>query len=60
MQTIDWHDVTELRSKQWQSFGMFDGTIAEGYLVLKEGELSLVKHGVTTHYDLNSLLSIAS
>lgn len=37
MQTIDWDDVAELRSKQWQSIRMFDGTIAEGYLVLKEG-----------------------
>ena len=60
MQTIDWEDVAELRSKQWQSIRMFDGTIAEGYLVLKDGQLSLVKHGVTTHYVLSSLLSIAS
>ena len=60
MQTIDWGDVAELRSKQWQSIRMFDGTIAEGYLVLKEGHLSLVKHGVTSHYELSNLLSIAS
>jgi len=39
---------------------MFDGTIDEGYLVLKEGRLSLVKAGVTTHYELSNLLSIAS
>ena len=60
MQTIDWDDVAELRSKQWQSIRMFDGTIAEGYLVVKEGDLSLVKHGVTSHYELSNLLSIAS
>jgi len=60
MQTIDWEDVAELRSKEWQSIRMFDGTIAEGYLVLKGGQLSLVKNGVANHYDLNNLLSIAS
>ncbi|PKI17245.1 DUF481 domain-containing protein [Colwellia sp. 12G3] len=60
MQTIDLEDVAELRSKQWQSIRMFDGTIAEGYLVIKEGQLSLVKHGVTTHFELSQLLSIAS
>lgn len=59
-QTIDLDDVAELRSKQWQSIRMFDGTIDEGYLVLKEGRLSLVKAGVTTHYELSNLLSIAS
>ena len=60
MQTIDWEDVSELRSKHWQSIRMFDGTIAEGYLVLKDGQLFLVKHGVTTDYELSNLLSIAS
>jgi hypothetical protein len=60
MQTIDLDDVAELRSKQWQSIRMFDGTIAEGYLVLKDGQLSLVKHGVTARYEFSNLLSIAS
>jgi len=60
MQSIDWEDVAELRSKQWQSIRMFDGTIAEGYLVLKDGQLSLVKDGVATKYELSNLLSIAS
>ncbi len=60
MQTIDLEDVAELRSKAWQSIRMFDGTIAEGYLVLKDGQLSLVKNGVTTNYEFRNLLSIAS
>jgi len=60
LQSIDWEDVAELRSKQWQSIRMFDGTIAEGYLVLKDGQLSLVKGGVATNYELSNLLSIAS
>ncbi|MFQ3209078.1 MAG: hypothetical protein ACI9VO_000352 [Colwellia sp.] len=60
IQTIDLDDVAELRSKQWQSIRMFDGTIAEGYLVLKDGQLSLVKYGVTIRYAFSNLLSIAS
>ncbi len=60
MQTIDLEDIAELRSKEWQSIRMFDGTIDEGYLVIKDGKLSLVKNGVTTHYEFSNLLSIAS
>lgn len=60
MQTIDWEDVAELRSKEWQSIRMFDGTIAEGYLVLNDGQLFLVKDEVVTNYELTNLLSIAS
>ena len=60
MQTIDWEDVAELRSKQLQSIRMYDGTIAEGYIVVKDGLLTLVKGGVATPYELSNLLSIAS
>lgn len=60
MQTIDLEDIAELRSKEWQSIRMFDGTIDEGYLVIKDGQLSLVKNGVTTNYEFSNLLSIAS
>lgn len=60
LQTIDWEDVAELRSKNWQSIRMQDGTIAEGYLVIKEGKLSLVKDGETSHFELTDILSIAA
>lgn len=60
MQTIDLEDIAELRSREWQSIRMFDGTIDEGYLVIKDGKLSLVKNGVTSHYEFSNLLSIAS
>ncbi|RHW74815.1 YdiY family protein [Colwellia sp. RSH04] len=60
LQQIDWDDVAELRSKNWQSIRMIDGTIAEGYLVVKDGQLSLVKFGETKHFELANLLSIAS
>ncbi len=60
LQTIDWEDVAELRSKELQSIRMYDGTIAEGYIVIKDGQLTLVKDGVSTPYELSNLLSIAS
>ncbi len=59
-QIIDIDDISELRSKSWQSVRMFDGTIAEGYLVIKDGKILLVKNGVTSQYKASQLLSIAS
>jgi len=60
MQTIDWEDVVELRSKDVLSIRLVDGTIAEGYLVLKDGKLTLVQYGQGTNYKLSELISIAS
>ena len=60
VQTIDWSDIDELRSKELQSIRMHDGTIVVGYIVVKGGELSVVKNGISKPYDLNQLLSIAS
>lgn len=60
VQTIDWDDVAELRSKDILSIRMIDGTIAEGYLVVKDGKLTLVKNGKAINYKLAELISIAS
>lgn len=60
LQTIDWEDVAELRSKDWQSIRMFNGAIAEGNIVYKDGKLSLTRMGKTTYYTASNLLSIAS
>mgnify|MGYP003860367021 CR=1 FL=1 len=60
MQTIDWDDVAELRSKDWLSIRMVDGTIADGYLVVLDGKLTLVNNNISTNYPLNELVSIAS
>jgi len=60
MQTIDWDDVAELRSKDILSIRMVNGTIAEGYLVVKDGKLRLVNSGVSQDFKLSQLLSIAS
>ncbi|TYK65302.1 DUF481 domain-containing protein [Colwellia echini] len=60
VQNIDWEDIAVLRSKGWQSIRMNDGTVAEGYLVVKDKKLSLTRNGVTTYYTLDQLLSVAS
>ncbi|GAA0812228.1 hypothetical protein GCM10009111_05900 [Colwellia asteriadis] len=58
-QTIDWEDVSELRSKHWQSIRLVDGTIVDGYLMMKEGQVSIESNGTVKHYKLNDILSIA-
>jgi len=60
MQTIDWDDVAELRSKDILSIRLANGIIAEGYLVIKDGKLRLVNNGVSQSFTLSQLLSIAS
>ena len=60
MQTIDWEDVAELRSKDWLSIRMIGRVIADGYLVVLDGKLTLVNNGVSTNYRLDQLVSIAS
>lgn len=60
MKTIDWEDVAELRSKNMLSIRLIDGTIAEGYLVLKDNKLTLVKNNLATNYKVSRLISIAS
>jgi hypothetical protein len=60
--SFKWEDVAELRSKGYQSIRMDNGTIAEGYLAIKDGILTLVnKNQIGTRtFNLADLLSIAS
>lgn len=60
MQSIDWEDVSELRSKNKLSIRLINGTIAEGYLVVKNGKLSLTNNGIPKNFTLSHLISIAS
>jgi hypothetical protein len=60
MQTIDWDDVAELRSKEVLTIRMSNGTIAQGYVVVKDGSLTLVNNNVVTTFMLSDLLSITS
>jgi putative salt-induced outer membrane protein YdiY len=58
-QFIDWDDVAELRSKGELSIRMDSGEIVEGYLVVLDSKLTIVKNGLSQNYPLNDLLSIA-
>jgi len=58
LQTIDWDDVVELRSKDKLSIRLIDGTIASGYLVVKDRRLNLINKNVAKNYSLPDLLSI--
>ena len=60
VQYIDWEDVLELRSKDKVSILMLDETVAEGHLIVKNGQLSLVNDGIATEFDLHELLSIVA
>ena len=60
LQTIDWDDVVELRSKDKLTIRLVDGTTAEGYVVVKDGKLSLVNNNVAKNFSLGDLLSITS
>lgn len=60
MQTIKLKDVAELRSKEIMSIRMEDGTIEEGFIVIKDGKLSLTHDNQTKSFKLTNLLSIAS
>jgi len=52
--------IAELRSKYELSIRIVDGTIASGYLVIKDGQLIIVNNGVVKSFVLRYLLSIAS
>ena len=60
LQTIDWDDVVELRSKNKLTIRMVNGMIAEGYVVIKDGKLSLVNNNGAQNFILGDLLSITS
>ena len=60
LQVIDWEDVSELRSKGWQSIRLNDGTIVEGYLVVEQGNVHLHNQGKVKTFALADILSIAA
>ena len=60
LQTIDWDDVVELRSKNKVNIRLVDGTITEGYVIVQNGSLNIVNGNLVEKFSLNSLLSITS
>ena len=60
LQTINWDDVVELRSKDKLSIRLADGTITEGFVVITEGQLRLVNDNVAKNFPLSDLFSITA
>ena len=60
LQTIDWDDVAELRSKNKLTVRLVGNNIVEGYVVVKGGQLHIVNNGDVNSYSLSSVLSVTS
>jgi hypothetical protein len=60
IQSIDWDDVEELRSKGILSIRMNNNVITEGRLLVLDGTLTVVSQGSPFSFELQHLLSIAS
>ncbi|MCW8832147.1 MAG: DUF481 domain-containing protein [Colwellia sp.] len=60
IKSFDWEDVAELRSRFDQKIRLADGRIVQGFLVVKEGRLTLISGGTEQHFPLSDLLTITS
>jgi hypothetical protein len=60
LQTIDWEDVSELRSKNWQSIRLTNGGVVEGYLVIENNIVGIHKGSKSQSFAMNDILSIAA
>ena len=58
--SFDWDDIEELRSRFDQSIRFKDGRVIEGFIVVKNGELSILSGGKEQKYPLTELLNITS
>lgn len=59
-QSIDWEDVSELRSKEKQSIRLVSNRIKEGYVVVTDGKLSIVNGNESESFAVTDIISIAS
>jgi hypothetical protein len=59
MQDIDLDDVVEFRSNRELSVRMNNGHIWDGFIILKNGKLNIVKAGVVNTLNLDDVVSMA-
>jgi len=57
---FDWEDVSELRSRFDQKIRLADDRIVQGFLIVKDGHITLISGGTEQHFPLTDLLSITS
>jgi putative salt-induced outer membrane protein YdiY len=60
IQTFDMEDVKELRSRFNQSIRLRNGTTVVGFVILKEGELSILSGGEKVTYPISELFNLTS
>ncbi len=60
VKSFDWEDVSELRSRFDQQIRLADGKVVQGFLIVREGKLTLISDGAEQHFPLSELLSITS
>jgi putative salt-induced outer membrane protein YdiY len=60
VKSFDWDKVSELRSRFDQQIRLADGRIVQGFLIVKNGKLSLISEGTEQYFPLSDLLSITS
>lgn len=57
---FDWEDVSELRSRFDQKIRLSDDRIVQGFLIVKNNQLTLISAGTEQQFSLSELLSITS
>lgn len=60
IKSFDWEDVSELRSRFDQQIRLADSRVVQGFLIVKDGKLTLISGGTEQHFPLSDLLSITS
>ena len=58
--TFDWEDVSVLRSRFDQRIRLSNGQVVQGFLIVENGQLTLLSQGKQVQYSLSELLSITS
>lgn len=57
---FNWEDVAELRSRFDKQIRLSNGQIVEGFLIIKDGKLTIISNGIAHEYPLSDLLSITA
>ncbi|MCJ8318692.1 MAG: DUF481 domain-containing protein [Colwellia sp.] len=60
LKTFDWQDVAELRSRFDQSIRLTDGSVIEGFLIVKNQKVTILSNGQAHEFPLSELLTITS
>ncbi|MBU2892109.1 DUF481 domain-containing protein [Colwellia sp. D2M02] len=60
LETFDWEDVSELRSRYDQNIRFANGEVVKGFLIVHSNEVTLISNGTERKFPLSELMSITS